>query len=183
MWPELVFLLFWFCLHARCGCCSIVCLRFQVVQIKQADWKMSTKDVNNCKTFINIFWATTHTRVQNHKKADSDASAKWKEVKGKPAKINELILKTNVDLKEGTGNIIVILRLCFLLIDWLITWRRWWVHLKQDIQGRGGGSILDVDGRVWTIFMDVICVSSLTCSVISLFKVLELLVNQCKRDK
>ena len=37
---------------------------------------MSTKDVNNCKTFINIFWATTHTRVQNHKKADSDASAK-----------------------------------------------------------------------------------------------------------
>ena len=29
--------------HARCGCCSIVCLRFQVVQIKRVDCKMSTK--------------------------------------------------------------------------------------------------------------------------------------------
>ena len=28
--------------HVRCGCCSIVCLRFQVVQIKQADCKLST---------------------------------------------------------------------------------------------------------------------------------------------
>ena len=31
----------WFCFcfdsHARCGCCSIVCLRFQVKQIKQVD--------------------------------------------------------------------------------------------------------------------------------------------------
>ena len=46
----------WFCFcfdfvrsHARCGCCSIVCLRFQVVQIKQVDCKMSTKNVNNYK--------------------------------------------------------------------------------------------------------------------------------------
>ena len=29
--------------HARCGCCSIVCLRFQVMPIKQVDCKMSTK--------------------------------------------------------------------------------------------------------------------------------------------
>ena len=35
--------------HARCGCCSIVCLRFQVIQIKKFDCKMSTKDVNNRK--------------------------------------------------------------------------------------------------------------------------------------
>ena len=40
----------WFCFcfdfvhsHAQCSCCSIVCLRFQVVQIKQVDNKMSTK--------------------------------------------------------------------------------------------------------------------------------------------
>ena len=33
--------------HAQCGCCSIVCLRFQVVQIKQVDWKMSIKHFNN----------------------------------------------------------------------------------------------------------------------------------------
>ena len=43
----------WFCFCfdfvrslARCGRCFIVCLRFQVAQIKQADCKMSTKNVN-----------------------------------------------------------------------------------------------------------------------------------------
>ena len=45
---------FYFCfdfvrLHVRCGSCSIVCLRFQVMQIKQVDCKMSTKNVNNYK--------------------------------------------------------------------------------------------------------------------------------------
>ena len=46
----------WFCFcfdfvrsHARCGCCSTVCLHFQVEQIKQVDCKMSTKNVNNYK--------------------------------------------------------------------------------------------------------------------------------------
>ena len=46
----------WFCFcfdfvrsHVRCDCCSIVCLRFQVVQIKQVDCKMRTKNVNNYK--------------------------------------------------------------------------------------------------------------------------------------
>ena len=40
-------------------------------------------------------------------------------------------------------------------------------RLKLDVQGQGGGRILDVDGQGgggfenWTIFMDVICVSSL----------------------
>ena len=54
----------WFCFcinfvrsHVWCGCCSIVFSRFQVVQIKQVDCKMSTKNVNNCKwkTFRDIF--------------------------------------------------------------------------------------------------------------------------------
>ena len=35
--------------HARCDCCFIVCLRFQDVQIKQVDCKISTKNVNNYK--------------------------------------------------------------------------------------------------------------------------------------
>ena len=46
----------WFCfcfdfvpLHTHCGCCSIVCLRFQVVQVKQIDWKMNTKNMSNYK--------------------------------------------------------------------------------------------------------------------------------------
>ena len=33
------------------------------------------------------------------------ASAKWQEVKGKPKKINELILKTKAELKERPDNI------------------------------------------------------------------------------
>ena len=33
--------------------------------------------------------------------------------------MNELILKTNSDLKEGPKSITVILGLCFLLADWL----------------------------------------------------------------
>ena len=37
------------CSHARCGCCSIVCLCFQVVQIKQVDCKLSTKNMCNYK--------------------------------------------------------------------------------------------------------------------------------------
>ena len=54
----------WFCFcfdfirsHAQFGCRSIVCLRFYVVQIKQTDCKMSTKNVNNYrqKTFRDIF--------------------------------------------------------------------------------------------------------------------------------
>ena len=46
----------WFCFcfdfvrsEARCCCCSIVCLRFKVVQVKQIDWKMNTKNMNNYK--------------------------------------------------------------------------------------------------------------------------------------
>ena len=38
-------------------------------------------------------------------RATSLASAKWKEVHGKPDKINELTLKTKVDQKERTNNI------------------------------------------------------------------------------
>ena len=36
-------------LHERCDCCYIVCLRFQLAQIKQVNCKMSTKNVNNYK--------------------------------------------------------------------------------------------------------------------------------------
>ena len=57
-----------------------------------------------------------------------------------------MILKTNADLKEGPGNIIVILGLCFVLIDWLSF---------EEEGGRGGfvfkgqsdGRILDDDGQ------------------------------------
>ena len=38
-------------------------------------------------------------------KVDSEAWAKWKEFRGKPGNINELILNTKSDLKEGLDNI------------------------------------------------------------------------------
>ena len=46
-----------------------------------------------------------HTKVQIHQKADIEALAKWKEDKGRPNKINELILKTKADLKDGHEDI------------------------------------------------------------------------------
>ena len=39
-----------------------------------------------------------------HGKADSEALAKYKGVKGKPHKINELIVKMKAELKEGPDN-------------------------------------------------------------------------------
>ena len=86
-----------------------------------------------------------------------------KKVKGKPDKINELILKTNANLKEGPGKMIVMLGLCFLLIDWLSFEEGGGVCLKLDVQCQEGGQGVKWGGGLenWTIFMDVTCVSSL----------------------
>ena len=79
------------------------------------------------------------------------ASFKWKEVSRKLDKINELILKTKADLKERPDNIIVIYGLCFLLIDWLSFGKGGGggggESFKVDVQGQGGGRILDVAGK------------------------------------
>ena len=82
MWRNLVLFLFWFRSHARCGC-SIVCLRCQVVQIKQVDFKVSNY---RYKTFLVIVGQLP--KEYSQEKAVSAASAKWKEVKGKPVVIN-----------------------------------------------------------------------------------------------
>ena len=56
-WLGLLFFFDFVCSQARYGCCSILCLRFQVVQIKKVDCKMGTKNVNNYKSnkFCDIF--------------------------------------------------------------------------------------------------------------------------------
>ena len=56
-WLGLFFFFDFVCSQARYGCCSILCLRFQVVQIKKVDCKMGTKNVNNYKSnkFCDIF--------------------------------------------------------------------------------------------------------------------------------
>ena len=55
----------------------MVCLRFQVVQIKQVDCKMSTKIVNNYKykTFRDISGQLQTQEYKATKKTDSEASA------------------------------------------------------------------------------------------------------------
>ena len=62
--------------HSRWGCCSIVCLRFQDVQIKQVDCKVNTKIVNNYKwkSFCDIFGQLHIQEYKATKKADSEAS-------------------------------------------------------------------------------------------------------------
>ena len=64
------FCFYFTCSHVRCGSCSIVCLRFQVVQIKQVNCKMSDKSVNNyeSKTFRDIFWQLHTQEYKNTKK-------------------------------------------------------------------------------------------------------------------
>ena len=54
----------WFCFcfgfvrsHARRGCCSIVCLPFQSVQIKQIDCKIRTNTVQKLKFSIEDFFS------------------------------------------------------------------------------------------------------------------------------
>ena len=55
--------------YARCGCCSIVCLRFQVAQIKQVDCKMSTKmwTIINKKHFVIFLDNCTHKNIKPRK--------------------------------------------------------------------------------------------------------------------
>ena len=66
--------------HARCGCCSIVCLRFEVMKIKQVDCKMSTKKpfLKKKKTFRDIFGQLTHKIVRLQLNFDPSPSFRYK---------------------------------------------------------------------------------------------------------
>ena len=75
------------------------------------------------------------------------ASAKWKEVNGKPDKINDLILKTKADLRERPDKHISHPWIMFFF--WLTGYHleregEGGVRLKFDVQDQGGGRILDV---------------------------------------
>ena len=76
-----------------------------------------------------------------------------KKSKESQTRLNELILKTKADLKEGPDKTIVILALYFLSTDWLL-FGEGWVRLKLDVPGQGddgagggGGGLLE---EVWT---------------------------------
>ena len=103
------------------------------------------------------------------KSNNSEVSAKWKEVKGKSNKINELIIKRKGDLKEGitynshpwnvfSFNLLVIIGRRGgggrSLEIGRPRWRRW-----KNFGRRWTRGVLGLEN--WIIFMDVICVSSL----------------------
>ena len=67
---------------------------------------MSTRIVNTFKWNIFCYISREmHTRIWSQEKANTEASANWKEVKGKSEEINELILKLKADLNKGPNNI------------------------------------------------------------------------------
>ena len=55
------------------------------------------------------------------------------------------MLKTKNVLNEGPDNIIAVLGLCFLLINWLSFGKG--IRLKLDFKCQGGGRSSDVDGQ------------------------------------
>ena len=66
---------FFFCFdfvrsNSRCSCCSIVCLRFQIVHMKQVDCEMSLKMgiVTNKGNFVIHFGNSTHKIIKPQKK-------------------------------------------------------------------------------------------------------------------
>ena len=65
------------CSYVRCGCCSMVYLRFQLLQIRQVDCKMITKNVSNYeqKNFHDIF-GQLHAKSIKPQKTHSGGSAK-----------------------------------------------------------------------------------------------------------
>ena len=90
--------------------------------------------ININKRHFVIFLDNCTHKSTKPRKADSKASAKWKEVKGKPDKITELILKRKGDMKKGPLDYVF-----FELIGYHL--ERGYVRLKLNVQGQGGGII------------------------------------------
>ena len=59
--------------HARCRCCFIVCLRFQVMQIKLVNCKMSTKKTFLRKHFVIFLDKCINKNVKPRKSSEASA--------------------------------------------------------------------------------------------------------------
>ena len=166
----------WFCFCfdfvpslARCSCSSMVCLRFQVVQIKQVGCRMSTKNVNNYKQkkFCNIFGqlhaqeynatkkkvVRLHLNEKDSKKSQTGLMSWYR--KRKPTWRTDLITYHSHPWIMFSFN--------WFVIIWILgggfVWD--WISKFNGVEnfgynGQEGGGLEN-----WTIFMDVICVSSL----------------------
>ena len=148
----MVFFLFWF---RSFTCVVVVHTLFTISScanktgwLQNEYWK---SEYYKFETFRDGFG---HTRVKSNKKAGSEASTKWKEVKGKPEKIISWYWKWKSTWRKNLVTIIVILRLCFLSINWLWFGEKYGFGgvgggtcLKLDFQGQGGRRMLDIDGK------------------------------------
>ena len=146
MWRGLVLFLFWFCSHARCGCCSI-CSYFQVVQVKHIDWKMNTKNMNICNNNNNYNFGQLHTQENKAtKKQIVRLQLNEKKSKESQTKLMSWYWKRKLTWRKDliTYNIRPWIMFSF---NWLVVIWRGGCRLKLDVQGQGGGRILDVDGH------------------------------------
>ena len=140
----LIFLLFLFDFvdsHARCSCCFIVCLRFQVMRMKQKWAKCFLKSVILRKHFVIFLENGTHKNVKPRKSNSEALAQPWPQrtfslqQEGKKQVFNFLKLlwgrewlqvnekkEVNLEIEKERGG-----------------WEG--VRLKLDVQGQGSGRI------------------------------------------
>ena len=135
----------WFCLcfdfvcsHARCACCSIVCLRFQVMEVKQTGWKINTKNMN----IINNVGQLHTQEFKATKKQIVRLQLNEKKSKESQTRLMSWYWKRKVtwrkDLITYKSHPWIMFSFNWLVIIW-----RGRVCLKLDVQGQGSG-------RIWT---------------------------------
>ena len=90
----------------------------------------------NLENFIGSKFTSSYKKV-----------CKWKEVKIKPDKNNELIPKRKAAWSKDLITYNSHPWIMFFFNVLVIIWRVGVVYLKLDVQGQGGRRILDLDGR------------------------------------
>ena len=115
----LVLFLYWFRSHARCGCCSIACLR---LQLPTQEYEATKKQIVGLRL-----------NEKMSKKSRKRIMSCY--CKGKPT--------WRKDLKTYNNHPWIMFSLNWLVIIWRTRGRG--VRLKLDVQGPGAGRIFDVD--------------------------------------
>ena len=117
---------------------TVVCLRFQVVEIKHIDCKMSTKKVLKMwiiiykRHFLIFLDNCTHKSIRPRwRRYNSKASAKWKEVKGKSDRLIDWYWK----LKLTCRKVMII----YNSHPWIMLSFNWLVIIWRERRGGGGG--------------------------------------------
>ena len=102
----LLLLLIWF----RLIICTVLLLfcslfKFSSCEKKTAKWVLKMLIIINKRHFLIFSDNYTYKSLKPRRRYNSEASAKWKEVKSSPYKVNGLILKSKADPEEGLDDI------------------------------------------------------------------------------